>query len=311
MNEDRATLINLVLEERLSPADGVKLMEKMNDLDAASPANPATLLPDFPDPIVDNYEALFTRGGCPDLLTQMPRRMARGLKTGDVKLAITSLAMLDVAALADFWTTEDRMGWMFGAGQLHEREGGFRLKNCALHFSGESLAMRLFWHSIPPRRPEATFSLILEEGENRVEYTVYAEPESTVTRAGRYEECVKVTHRLSRYHLPEEVMLGDRFNFTVEYRTFWLAPGVGPVRALYQRAGETIFNVELTEAHVAPSDELFPQETGNWWRFEGTSFGHPHRELWRSLAPDENRLHWFTVAAFPYTEEEDLPDEDE
>src|SRR5689334_16223165 len=96
---------------------------------------------------------------------------------------------------------------------------------CALHFSGESLAMRLFWHGVPAEWPEEPLVLVRDEEGRRADVTVHDEPEPVTIERGTFESCLKLTHQLSTYHLPFDLSGGLIDAANTETRTVWLAQG--------------------------------------------------------------------------------------
>jgi hypothetical protein len=294
MNEERVAIINSFLEERLALADASRLLDALRELEAGTDRE--IVEPPCPPPpwreADDGFDALLSPEGCPLLFPSATRQIVTGLAEGEMWPVVSRLAMLDVAALAEFWSGESRPGYMGGGVNLEETPEGLKGrpgKGGRIHYSGDTLAMRIFWHPVPFSRPEQTLTLEREEEGRRVAYTVHPDRETVTTALGKLDDCLRMTHRLGQ---PEET------------RTFWLARGIGPVRAVFERAGATRFAVELTGFRTG-GESFFPRAGGDWWRFDGTHGGFPHRELWRALAPQgEGEVPWLSLAACPHSIEE-------
>jgi hypothetical protein len=296
MNEERAQIINLVLRKQLSLADGDRLLDALVDLEADAReqlVEPPCPLPPWRE-VGDDFDALLSLDGCPLLLASATRRIARGLAEGDLWTVASRLAMLDVMELAEFWSKESRLGYMVGGVNLEEAPEGLKGRPGSggrIFYSGDSLAMFFFWHPVPSRRPEELLRRERDEAGRRLEYTVHPERETVTTGLATFDDCLRVTHRFS----PP----------AAETRTVWLARGVGPVRATFERDGGSRFAVELTECRTSGGESFLPREPGSRWQFEGTNGALPHRERWRALAPrDAGEPPWMSLAACPYPIEE-------
>jgi hypothetical protein len=110
----------------------------------------------------DDFDSLLSLDGCPLLLPSASRRIARGLAEGDLWTVASRLAMLDVMELAEFWSKESRLGYMVGGVNLEEAPEGLKGRpgsGARLFYSGDSLAVTIFSHPVPFRRPQEARSL--------------------------------------------------------------------------------------------------------------------------------------------------------
>src|SRR5262249_25613374 len=127
LNDERAAIVNLALENRITFDEADRLLDRLLDLQMGDQAgercfiHPPCQAPPWRDGSED-LGALLKRADPSILVPTVSRQLARSIRSRDYGTFTPRFASLDVAELADHWASGKMLGLMFG-GMGFERRG--------------------------------------------------------------------------------------------------------------------------------------------------------------------------------------------
>lgn len=97
----------------------------------------------------------------------------------------------------------------------------------------------------------------------RMETMIESDSDSITLGLGQFAGCLRVARRLTGQPLLGQDLPARLFGT----RTFWMAPGVGIVKSVYEAEAGPVVTAELTEFNIAGGEGYLPLEVGNRWRY--------------------------------------------
>lgn len=150
MNEERQAIVNLVLGKRLSPEDGVRLLEALLALEEGGRCcvvEPPCREPPWREGSED-LGALLNARDCAMLLPTASRKLEQALRRWDCGGVAWALSALDVMYLGGYWPSGG-FQWTIGGMSLELRDGALHRRTVGVVFSGAPYRVKFSGNSSP------------------------------------------------------------------------------------------------------------------------------------------------------------------